>query len=102
VTLESCCFPDFVLDIAEIEVRGYLSSYHLSVVSLLKLLLIINDDRDNKNEVYEFVLAYSTANLVPDRQKILFSEDDFQSGSDESGVDNLTLKQVDIDLKELF
>jgi len=101
-TFENYYFPDFVLDIAETEVRGYLSSYHLSIVSLLKLLVIIIDERKNENDVYEFVLNYSAANLVADRPKVLFSGDGIQSGTDDSGFEGTALKQLDIDLRNFF
>lgn len=95
-------YSDFILDLAETEVRGYLSSYHLLIVRLLKLLVIVIKERDNENEVYEFVLDYDCTQLGPERLKVLFDEDNSHSETGESGVDEFTSNQLDIALKELF
>ena len=102
VTFEDYDFPDFVLDFAATEVHGYLSSYHCLVISLLELLAIAMTNESNSNEIYEYVLDYETNQLSPERQKVLFSEGNTHSGINDSDVGELTLKQLDIDLKELF
>jgi|GEM_PF-5670435 len=101
-TFEGYDFPDFVLDLAATKVHGYLSSYHCLVVSLLKILTIAMLNENNSNEVYEYVLDYDTNQLSPERQKVLFSEETTHAGINDSDVGELTLKQLDIDLKELF
>ena len=102
INLDDYDYPDFVLDFAEMQVLGYLSSYHAMIIRLLKILTIIIGKRDNKNEVYEFVLDYDCTALEPEMLKVLFNEDYKYSRAEESGASELDLKQLHDDLKEFF
>ncbi|MEI4550340.1 hypothetical protein [Pseudoalteromonas spongiae] len=102
INVDDYNFPDFVLDLAAIQVEGYLSSYHTMIVRLLKLLIIIIEKKDKKNEVYEFALDYDSAALEPEMLKVMFSENCKYSRVEESGANELDLKQLHNDLKEFF
>lgn len=102
ITFEEYNFPDFVINFAETEVQGYLSSYHSLIVLLLKILTIALANESNSDEVYEYVLAYDTNQLSPERPKVLFGEEAIHSDINDSDIGELALKQLDIDLKELL
>lgn len=102
INLDDYDYPDFVLDFGEMQVLGYLSSYHAMIIRLLKILTIIIGKRDNKNEVYEFVLDYDCTVLEPEMLKVLFNDDYKYSRAEESGASELDLKQLHDDLKEFF
>lgn len=95
-------YPDFVLDIIETEVEGHLATYHSSVIDLLKTLIVATDKRGRETESYDYVLAYDRRDLVSERRKKLFGEDDSHSEGHGSGINELTPKQLDINLREIF
>lgn len=102
ISLKDYYYPDFVLDIAETEVEGYLATYHSLVIDLLKTLIVAAEKRSSETESYDYVLAYDRRDLVPERQKKLFGEDDTHSEGHDSGTYELTSKQLDVNLREIF
>jgi hypothetical protein len=87
---------------AETQVEGYLTTYHSLVIDLLKTLIVAAEKRGSETESYDYVLAYDRRDLAPERQKKLFGEDDTHSEGRESDIGELTSKQLDVNLREIF
>jgi hypothetical protein len=90
-------YPDFLHELAEVKVKGALSSYHSLIVDLLKIIIIkINDfdkGEESENKVYEYVLTLIKSDPpIADKQKILFADDeDIENNHDDTDIDDLIL-----------
>lgn len=85
-------YLDFVLDIIEIEVEGYLVIYYFLVIDLFKILIVVIDKRGREMESYDYVLVYDCWDLVLERWKKLFGEDDFYLEGYGLGINEFMLK----------
>ena len=94
-------------ELAECEVQGELSTYHLLIIDILKILIIkirqFKKSEESENKVYEYILTFIKSNPSADKPKVLFADDvELDDGIDDTEVDNLILKQLDINLDSFF